>query len=66
MADTNENMKTLAETENYVAWQATDPDGETAIHLELGALTVHFFPEEWDEFLSLIDEVLARKAKGRK
>lgn len=62
-------MNTLAETENYVAWEASDPDGEVTVHLELGSMTVHFFPEEWEELLSLVDEVLANRAnkgKGRK
>jgi hypothetical protein len=44
---------TLAETENYVAWTAEEPDGETTFHLELNNVTLHFFREEWDEFLQL-------------
>ena len=47
----------LAETKNYIVWKAEEPDGEVTYHLELGALTVHFFAEEWKEFLSLIDEL---------
>ena len=45
---------TLAETENYLVWSAEEPDGETTYHVELGNLTVHFFREEWDEFLTLV------------
>ena len=45
---------TLAETENYVAWRSEEPDGETVYHIELGALTLHFFREEWDELFQLI------------
>lgn len=45
--------QTLAETENYVAWKAEEPDGETTYHLELNNVTIHFFREEWDEFLQL-------------
>lgn len=45
--------ETLAETENYVVWKAEEPDGETTYHLELNNVTVHFFREEWDEFLQL-------------
>jgi len=44
---------TLAETENLIAWKADEPDGETTYHLELNNITIHFFKEEWDEFLSL-------------
>ncbi|TVR23851.1 MAG: hypothetical protein EA396_02680 [Anaerolineaceae bacterium] len=43
----------IAETENYVAWRSQEPDGETVFHIELGAVTLHFFKEEWQEFLSL-------------
>lgn len=47
--------KNLAVTENYVAWTSDEPDGETVYHLELGAVTVHLFREEWDELLVLIE-----------
>ena len=43
----------IAETENYVVWTAEEPDGETTYHLELNNVTVHFFREEWTEFLEL-------------
>ncbi len=45
--------ETLAETENYLAWKAEEPDGETTYHIELNNVTVHFFEEEWQEFLAL-------------
>ena len=48
---------TLAETANYVAWVSDEPDGETVYHLELGAVTLHFFAEEWNELLSLMEKV---------
>lgn len=55
MSDNNDypQTQTLAETENYVAWKADEPDGETTFHLELNNVTVHFFREEWEEFLEL-------------
>jgi hypothetical protein len=46
--------ESLAETENYVAWKAEEPDGETTYHLELNNVTIHFFREEWQEFLELV------------
>lgn len=46
---------TIAETENYLAWISEEPDGEKVYHLELGALTLHFFQEEWEELVTLID-----------
>ncbi len=50
--------ETLAETENYSAWRAEEPDGEATYHLELGQATLHFFEEEWQEFLTLIHGVI--------
>ena len=44
----------LAETNNLTAWQVDEPDGETTYHLELNQVTLHFFREEWDEFLELV------------
>ncbi|MCJ7583220.1 MAG: hypothetical protein MUO30_00410, partial [Anaerolineales bacterium] len=44
----------LAETANYLIWQADEPDGEITYHIELNNITVHFFKEEWDEFLELV------------
>ena len=55
---------TLAETENYMAWKAEEPDGETTYHLELNAVTLHFFQEEWDEFLELARSLQSKPAKG--
>lgn len=51
------NTDTLAETSNFLAWRAREPDGEETYHLELGQVTVHFFEEEWEEFLSLIGAI---------
>ena len=45
--------ETLAETENFLVWKAEEPDGETTYHIELNNVTVHFFAEEWEEFLEL-------------
>ena len=45
--------ETIAETDNYLAWRAEEPDGETTFHLELNNVTLHFFQEEWSEFLEL-------------
>ncbi len=55
MSDNNSEPKTqtLAETENYLVWRAEEPDGEITYHIELNNVTVHFFQEEWEEFLEL-------------
>ncbi len=54
--DKDQDVKTsvIAETDNYVAWMAEEPDGEITYHLELGTATLHFFDEEWRELLKLI------------
>jgi hypothetical protein len=46
--------ETMAETENYMAWKAEEPDGEVSYHMELNNVTLHFFYEEWVEFLDLV------------
>jgi hypothetical protein len=45
----------LAETGgfNYSAWKVTEPDGEVTYQLQLNNVTIHFFQEEWVEFLTL-------------
>ena len=51
------NTKTLAETDNYMIWQAEEPDGETTYHMELNNVTLHFFEEEWGEFITLVNSL---------
>lgn len=58
--DQDFETEVIAETENYLAWRADEPDGESTYHLELNNLTVHFFMEEWQEFLELADTLLER------
>lgn len=54
MSDQNDSpSRAIAETENYMVWEVTEPDGEVAYHVELGAVTLHFLREEWDEFMQL-------------
>ncbi len=55
MNNNNQEPKTetIAETENFIAWRAEEPDGEVTYHVELQNSTVHFFEEEWQEFLEL-------------
>lgn len=53
--DQDLDTEVIAETENYLAWRADEPDGESTYHLELNNLTVHFFKEEWEEFLGLVE-----------
>jgi hypothetical protein len=52
--ETRVKTETIAETDNFIAWKAQEPDGEVTFHLELGTATLHFFKEEWEEFLDLM------------
>ena len=45
--------ETIAETDNFMVWKAVEPD-EVTYHMELNNVTLHFFREEWDEFLELV------------
>jgi hypothetical protein len=44
----------IAETDTILVWKAEEPDGEITYHLELNNVTMHFFQEEWDEFLKIV------------
>jgi hypothetical protein len=57
MTESDVNTSTLAETANFMAWKAEEPDGESTFHIELGQVTLHFFEEEWTEFLELVRSV---------
>jgi hypothetical protein len=59
--DSGPKTKTLAETDNYMIWQAEEPDGEMTYHIELNNITLHFFTEEWMEFNELV-KLLPKKA----
>jgi hypothetical protein len=58
--------ETLAETENYSVWISQEPDGEITYHVEVGGVTVHFFEEEWQEFVQLMRSVSTEKKDGKK
>ena len=53
--------ETLAETENYSAFRADEPDGETIYYLQLGRATLNFLTEEWEELLAAIPELMQTK-----
>ncbi len=56
--------RALAETENYMVWEVPAPDGETTYHIELGVATLHFFSEDWAEFLQLIKVAASNTKTG--
>jgi hypothetical protein len=47
-------ISTICETENYIAWRAVEPDGETTYNLQLNNVTINFFQEEWQEFMEFV------------
>ena len=59
-SDQEFDTEVISETENFLAWRADEPDGESTYHLELNNLTVHFFTEEWEEFLALVGELIEK------
>lgn len=62
MAD-QKDLKTeeISQTESFLAWRVDEPDGETTFHLDINNVTVHFFQEEWDEFLELMNPLVSGK-----
>ncbi|MBK9211048.1 MAG: hypothetical protein IPL71_23305 [Anaerolineales bacterium] len=42
MSNNEPKTTTIAESENYIAWKAEEPDGEVTYHVELNNVTVHF------------------------
>lgn len=46
--------ETISETASFIAWKVSEPDGEVTYHVELGQVTLHFFEEEWSEYLELM------------
>ncbi len=63
---TDPKTDTIAETENYLAWKADEPDGETTFHLELNNVTLHFFVDEWTEFLDLVRMLVTDSSESKK
>ncbi len=57
MSNNEPKTTIIAETENFIAWKAEEPDGEITHHIELNNVTVHFFNEEWKEFLQLVRDL---------
>jgi hypothetical protein len=47
----------MSETDNYVIYSAEEFEGETTYHVELDKVTLHFFKEEFEEFVKLVKAV---------
>jgi hypothetical protein len=48
-----DEMETVAETENFFVWRGQEEEGYV-YHVELGGVSLHLMPEEWEELVTLI------------
>ncbi len=46
-------MEPIAETENFTVVKTIDDNG-AVYHIELGGVSLHLMPEEWEEFVVLV------------
>ena len=46
-------MEPIAETENFTIVKTMDDNG-AIYHIELGGVSLHLMPEEWEEFVVLV------------
>ena len=52
--DLEPETEQIASTDNYLVMRVEEPDGEVTYHLQLNNVTIHFFQEEWDELIILV------------
>jgi len=50
---TNEENDVISETDNLIIWRSQEEVGYL-YHLELGTISLHLLPEEWEELVVLI------------
>jgi hypothetical protein len=51
----NDKEQILSETDNLFVWRSLEEEG-FVYHLELGSITLHLYPEEWDELVVLVSD----------
>lgn len=56
MQDQNDNLDIISESEHFAIWRSEEEDG-SLFHIELGGITLHLMADEWEEFLTLINDV---------
>lgn len=56
-AEKDSQANILSETDNFVIYTAEEFEGETTYHVELDKVTLHFFKEEFEEFVRLVKAV---------
>ena len=52
------SYKVLAETEMSEIFATQDEEGQVLYHLELGNITIHLLPEEWEDLLELMAQAM--------
>ncbi|HET6445829.1 MAG TPA: hypothetical protein VFI27_14755 [candidate division Zixibacteria bacterium] len=55
-----EEENILAETENMIAWRSEEEQFGYMYHVDMGGVSLHLLPEEWDELVVLISNVLGQ------
>lgn len=53
----DQDVEVLAETENFILWRAKEDDAGYIYHLELGGVSLHLLPEEWEELVVLFRDL---------
>ena len=53
------NDEILAETENLTVWRSREEEG-FLYHLELGSLSLHLYPDEWEELVNVITQAVSK------
>lgn len=51
--DEEVDVETIAETESFYVLRSEDENG-VVYHIEMGGVSLHLAPEEWDELVVLI------------
>ena len=57
--NSNEDDDILAETENLTIWRSQEDIG-FLYHIELGSMSLHLFPDEWEEFVNLVSQAASK------
>jgi hypothetical protein len=57
--NSNNDDDILAETENLTIWRSREDMG-FMYHIELGSISLHLIPDEWEELVILVSQAASR------
>lgn len=57
--NSNKDDDILAETENLTIWRSREDMG-FLYHIELGSISLHLFPDEWEELVILVSQAASK------